>query len=311
MAACIQPKHAIGVSRSAPSDGGTDETQHHMTELEVLARCKVSYSPMSGRTAIAHDTTHVPIMQVDALVKVRRINMWGTGLRDISLMRRLVTVEVVSLSMNEINDITPLISCKAMTELYLRKNKLPLEQVAVISQLPALRILWLSDNPCARDRNYRSLCFLWGSNIAILDQVEVSREERETAERMLAKDELLKSAYEAGLALLQGCGAAAPVKLLNTPEVPRMASGDVSRSTTPRERKSADESDYLLEGASAPISSRSQTKGLGADPSKGIAVSNLQERSVRGILEIMQALDMGSLTRVMAEASRLLGRSKM
>lgn len=44
-----------------------------------------------------------------------------------------------------------------LKELYLRKNNLnDLSEIGFLKKLPKLRVLWLSDNPCAESANYRS-----------------------------------------------------------------------------------------------------------------------------------------------------------
>lgn len=44
-----------------------------------------------------------------------------------------------------------------LKELYLRKNSInDISEIGFLKKLPKLRVLWLSDNPCADNPNYRN-----------------------------------------------------------------------------------------------------------------------------------------------------------
>lgn len=51
--------------------------------------------------------------------------------------------------MNGISDLEPLNQCQNLSELYLRKNNIAsLNELFYLKNLPRLRVLWLSENPC-------------------------------------------------------------------------------------------------------------------------------------------------------------------
>ncbi|XP_074768549.1 cilia- and flagella-associated protein 410 isoform X3 [Athene noctua] len=84
-----------------------------------------------------------------ALDGVRRLNCWGSQLTDISICRDLPNIEVITFSVNGISDLEPLSQCQNLTELYLRKNNIAsLNELFYLKNLPRLRVLWLSENPC-------------------------------------------------------------------------------------------------------------------------------------------------------------------
>lgn len=61
------------------------------------------------------------------------------------------SLEVVSLSVNRISTLKYFSTCSKLQELYLRKNNvLDLKEIRYLVKLPALRVLWLHDNPCAQ-----------------------------------------------------------------------------------------------------------------------------------------------------------------
>uniref|UniRef100_A0A8D0G1L0 Cilia- and flagella-associated protein 410 n=1 Tax=Strix occidentalis caurina TaxID=311401 RepID=A0A8D0G1L0_STROC len=67
----------------------------------------------------------------------------------ISICRDLPNIEVITFSVNGISDLEPLSQCQNLSELYLRKNNIAsLNELFYLKNLPRLRVLWLSENPC-------------------------------------------------------------------------------------------------------------------------------------------------------------------
>lgn len=65
---------------------------------------------------------------------VRKLNLWGHDLRDVSIVRRMPLATVLSLSVNEISDLRDFVACPNLQELYLRKNRIEdLTSVALLS----------------------------------------------------------------------------------------------------------------------------------------------------------------------------------
>lgn len=124
-------------------------------------------------------------LQVSSLVDVRRLNFWGAGLTDMGLVRRLIALEVLSLSMNEITSLEPLANCVRVREVYLRKNRVQTSQLAYLAALPQLQVLWLSDNPCTSEPFYKESVMLWCPSLLILDQRDVTSEDRAASVRQL------------------------------------------------------------------------------------------------------------------------------
>ncbi|KAJ7324994.1 hypothetical protein JRQ81_018014 [Phrynocephalus forsythii] len=80
---------------------------------------------------------------------VRKLNCWGSRITDISICQELTNVEVITFSANNISDLEPINQCQNLTELYLRRNSIAsLCQLFHLKNLPRLKILWLSENPC-------------------------------------------------------------------------------------------------------------------------------------------------------------------
>lgn len=67
---------------------------------------------------------HTTQTRLDRLDEVRNLNLWGQDLDDVSIVGRMPQVEVLSLSVNRIATLRDFRHCKALRELYLRKNEI-------------------------------------------------------------------------------------------------------------------------------------------------------------------------------------------
>ncbi|KAI0215338.1 cilia and flagella associated protein 410 [Lamellibrachia satsuma] len=121
------------------------------------------------------------------LENVRKLNCWGSSLNDVSILRRMPNIQVVSLSVNEITSLADFVCCINLEELYIRKNNiLDLSEICHLRKLPKLRNLWLADNPCATGDLYRLTVLRTLPNLQKLDNVAVQQEEiNEALERGL------------------------------------------------------------------------------------------------------------------------------
>ncbi|KAK2166937.1 hypothetical protein LSH36_33g04009 [Paralvinella palmiformis] len=106
------------------------------------------------------------------LENVRKFNCWGSDLTDIRIIRRMTNVQVLSLSVNKISTLSDVSYCKNLEELYIRKNDVRnLNEICYLKSLPKLRILWLADNPCAAEEQYRMTVLKHLPNLQKLDNV--------------------------------------------------------------------------------------------------------------------------------------------
>ncbi|CAJ1035791.1 Leucine rich repeat/Leucine-rich repeat, putative [Leishmania lindenbergi] len=135
--------------------------------------------------------------KVKSLGDVQRLDLWGEGLTDISLVAKLPRLQVLALASNNVSSLKAFQGCSMLQELYLRKNTVAdLREVSALRVLPTLSVLWLRDNPCAQHPYYREFVLYCCPRLRQLDGVEVTEEERKAAEkRMTAKavDEILAS----------------------------------------------------------------------------------------------------------------------
>lgn len=79
-----------------------------------------------------------------SLDAVKNLNLWGNDIDDVSILREMPNLEVLSLSVNKINTLKYFQYCKKLTELYLRKNLISdLREIKYLQNLPSLKVLWL------------------------------------------------------------------------------------------------------------------------------------------------------------------------
>mmetsp|Transcript_47660 Transcript_47660/g.119129 ORF Transcript_47660/g.119129 Transcript_47660/m.119129 type:complete len:221 (+) Transcript_47660:77-739(+) len=120
-----------------------------------------------------------------SLSEVKNLNLWGSDLTDVSILKRLEQVEVLSLSVNKISSLEEFRHCSHLTELYLRKNEIgDIREVEYLRGLKHLSILWLCDNPCvgSSPSDYRRQVIAMLPKIVKLDNIDVTDEERTSAE---------------------------------------------------------------------------------------------------------------------------------
>jgi hypothetical protein len=129
----------------------------------------------------------------DRLESIKNLNLWGNDLEDISIIKNMPNLEVVSLSVNKIRTLKDFSYLRNLRELYLRKNSIAeINEVKYLVNLPNLRVLWLSENPVVETKNYRSIVIKILPQITKLDDNIISKEERlkcEEADTMPEEEE--------------------------------------------------------------------------------------------------------------------------
>lgn len=116
------------------------------------------------------------------LEDVEMINLWGQNFSDVSIITQMPNVSVLSLSANRIHTLHDFASCLKLRELYLRKNCIrDLNEVRYLRSLHRLRILWLSENDAAHVDGYRLKVIKALPQLVVLDNMEITEEERHAA----------------------------------------------------------------------------------------------------------------------------------
>ncbi|GFO19756.1 leucine rich repeat protein [Plakobranchus ocellatus] len=107
----------------------------------------------------------------------------ASNIGDVSVVRRMPALEVCSLSINKITGLRDFAHCHNLKELYVRTNRIErLGDIHYLKHLRKLRSLWLSENPCAGEPNYRMTVLKTLPNLRKLDNVAVTEDEVQKAE---------------------------------------------------------------------------------------------------------------------------------
>uniref|UniRef100_A0A2K6SUF1 Cilia and flagella associated protein 410 n=1 Tax=Saimiri boliviensis boliviensis TaxID=39432 RepID=A0A2K6SUF1_SAIBB len=107
-------------------------------------------------------------------------------------------------SVNSISTLEPVSRCQRLSELYLRRNRIPsLAELFYLKGLPRLRVLWLAENPCcgASPHRYRMTVLRTLPRLQKLDNQAVTEEE---LSRALMEGEEITAAPE-GEGMGNGC----------------------------------------------------------------------------------------------------------
>ena len=87
---------------------------------------------------------------------IERLNLWGLNLGDVSILKDLPNLKIISLTSNYVETLEAFASCPKLEEIYLRKNQIRnLSDLQYLKNLPNLKVLWLSENPCSIWNQYR------------------------------------------------------------------------------------------------------------------------------------------------------------
>ena len=103
--------------------------------------------------------------KTDRLSCIQTLNVWGCDLSDVSLIREMPNLRILSLAVNKITSLRDLSDCYNLEELYLRDNRISdIAEIGYLCNLKKLRKLSLGSNPCCNDVGYTDYirkCIPW------------------------------------------------------------------------------------------------------------------------------------------------------
>ncbi|EAR89772.1 C21orf2 (macronuclear) [Tetrahymena thermophila SB210] len=131
-----------------------------------------------------------------SLSQIKNLNLWGSDIDDISILKQIPNAEVLSLSVNKINSLKDFQYCKNLQELYLRKNNISdLKELKYLSGLQNLKVLWLQDNPCAENPDYRKIVISYLPNLSKLDNSQITPQEKQEAQKIQGSNNNFSQVY--------------------------------------------------------------------------------------------------------------------
>lgn len=121
----------------------------------------------------------------DRLENIKNLNLWGNDLDDISTLRQMYSLEVVSLSVNRIRTLKDFAKLKHLKELHIRKNMISdINEINYLNNCENLKILNLSENPVCDSKNYRLKVIEILPQLTKLDDIPVSSEEIQQSQNL-------------------------------------------------------------------------------------------------------------------------------
>ena len=123
----------------------------------------------------------------DRIESIRNLNLWGSNIEDISIIEEMPSLEIVSLSVNKIRTLRPFANLSNLKELYLRRNLITnLNEIKYLVDCQNLTVLWLSENPICDNPNYRAVVICVLPQLQKLDDIPITDEERDKADKKLS-----------------------------------------------------------------------------------------------------------------------------
>uniref|UniRef100_A0AC35U9R1 PHD-type domain-containing protein n=1 Tax=Rhabditophanes sp. KR3021 TaxID=114890 RepID=A0AC35U9R1_9BILA len=112
------------------------------------------------------------------LDSVKKINLWGCDIDDISICKEMVNVQILSLSRNKIKSLEPLQHCTNLEELYIRGNEITdFNEFEFLAKCRKLKVLWIDENPCTTNVEYRKIIVGLIPSLTNLDDKAVSEDD--------------------------------------------------------------------------------------------------------------------------------------
>lgn len=117
--------------------------------------------------------------KTDDLKSIKNLSLWGNDIEDINILTEMSNLEVVSLSGNKISSLNAFSKLEKLSELYLRRNNIQnLNELICLKDCKNLKILWIDENPCSSNSDYRIQVIRCLPQLLKLDNLPVTDEER-------------------------------------------------------------------------------------------------------------------------------------
>ena len=121
---------------------------------------------------------------------IQKLNLWGNDLQDVAILKNLPNLEVIALTVNQIDSLKDFAPLHNLRELYLRRNFIPasLHELRYLANLKSLKILNLGENPISAEQGgipfYRQVVLKHLPQLEKLDDVAVSYDEVQAAQEL-------------------------------------------------------------------------------------------------------------------------------
>ncbi|KAA0190510.1 hypothetical protein FBUS_09351 [Fasciolopsis buskii] len=185
-----------------------------MTDPSDLSACSLISVP-DGKLTEAMILLRSRGEQLDMISKV---NLWGLGISDASILRKMTNLRIVSMSTNLLCSLDSFSACIQLQELYLRSNRIgDIHQVAHLKFLTKLQKLWLENNPCCETEPKEQCRYSIVRNLTSLTHLDLKDTSLDFDVNSATLIETNKIRHECGLEPLVKNKISPPVRSLQPP----------------------------------------------------------------------------------------------
>ena len=106
---------------------------------------------------------------------IKKLNICSNDISDISILSKMINLEILLLPSNKISSLYPLSKCKNLREINLRNNKVfSFDELYFLKNLNKLKVLCLRGNPISHNDNYVEKILEILPNLHYLDNQPIS-----------------------------------------------------------------------------------------------------------------------------------------
>ena len=139
-----------------------------------------------------------------SISKLKKLDIWGEEIEDISILSQMPNLQVLSLSSNKISSLSPLSSCLNLRRIFLRNNNIySFEELYHLKNLSHLTALWLEDNPISKDIFYANKVAEILPNLQFLDNKNLLINKIEKKHIVPEEHKQIKNQYDLDTNLLK------------------------------------------------------------------------------------------------------------
>lgn len=118
--------------------------------------------------------------KTDNLKMIASLSVWSIGFHDVSILRQMVSLEIVSLPVNRISTLKDFQGLAKLRELSVRDNCIrDLRELLYLRNCKALENIWIVGNPCAEAANARITAIAILPQLKKLNNIEITQNERQ------------------------------------------------------------------------------------------------------------------------------------
>lgn len=116
---------------------------------------------------------------------ITSLSVWSIGFRDVSILKEMPNLEIVSLPVNRISSLKDFQGLTKLRELSVRDNCITdLRELFYLRNCKALENIWIMGNPCGELPNARLTAIAILPQLRRLNNIEITPSEKDQSSRV-------------------------------------------------------------------------------------------------------------------------------